>query len=173
MRRTPDDTLPSFRTLIRPISPVARVCVPPQSSVEKSPILIDAHLVAIFFAEQRHGLVFVDRDIDRHVFNDFDLLVAQHFLVDHVFDVLQLFVRDRGEVREVKAQMVGRHQRSCLLHMLAQHFAQPGLQQDASPCDCAWWPANVGIDDSVNFLSHTRGCPTLPRSLRRVGISMT
>jgi len=36
--RTPDDTLPSFRILINPISPVAPVCVPPQSSVEKSPI---------------------------------------------------------------------------------------------------------------------------------------
>ena len=39
-RRTPDDTLPSLKTFINPISPVAPVWVPPQSSVEKSPILI-------------------------------------------------------------------------------------------------------------------------------------
>src|SRR6185437_13450169 len=38
-RRTPEETEPSPTSLIRPISPVAPVCVPPQSSVEKSPIL--------------------------------------------------------------------------------------------------------------------------------------
>ena len=37
-RRTPEETLPSLMILIRPISPVACVCVPPQSSVENSPI---------------------------------------------------------------------------------------------------------------------------------------
>ena len=57
------------------------------------------------------------------------LLVAQHFLVDDVLDVLQFFVFDRGEVREVKAQMIGRDQRPGLLHMLAENLAQSRMQQ--------------------------------------------
>jgi hypothetical protein len=39
-RRTPEATAPSVVTLSRPISPVRPRCVPPHSSVEKSPILI-------------------------------------------------------------------------------------------------------------------------------------
>ncbi len=86
------------------------------------------HPVAILLAEQRHGVILVDGHINRHVFDNFDLRVAQHFLVNEVFHVLQLFVVDAGEVREIKPQMIGRHQRPRLLHMLPKHFAQPGLQ---------------------------------------------
>ena len=86
---------------------MAAVCVPPQSSVEKSSTLHDANFVAVLFAEKRHGLVFVDGDIDGHVFDDFDAIVAQDFAVGEVFDVLQFFVGQRGEVREVEAQVRG------------------------------------------------------------------
>ena len=112
-----------------------------------------ANFVAILLAEQRHGLVFVDGDIDRDILDDFDLLVAQNFFVDQVFDVLQFFVRDGGEVREVKAQMIGRHQRSRLLHMLAQNFAQPGLQQVRGGVVAHGGLADVGVDHGIDFLA--------------------
>ncbi len=54
----------------------------------------DAHAVAVLLAEERHRLVFVDGDIDRHVFDDFDAIVAQDFAVGKVFDVLQLLVAE-------------------------------------------------------------------------------
>ena len=60
---------------------------------------------------------------------DLDAVVAQHFAVGEVFDVLQLLVVERGEVREVEAQMRGIDQRARLLHVLAQHLAQRGMQQ--------------------------------------------
>ena len=118
-----------------------------------------AYLVAILLAEQRHGLVFVDSDVDRNVLDDFDLLVAQHFLVDQVFDVLQLLVFDRGKVRKVKAQMIGRDQRSRLLHVLAQHFAQPSLQQMRGGVVAHGGLADFGVDHGVHFISDPQGAP--------------
>jgi len=69
--------------------------------------LDDPDPVAVFLSEQGHGFVLIDGNIDGHVLNDFDLLVAQNFFVDEVFDVLQFFVSNAGEVRKIKAQMVG------------------------------------------------------------------
>ena len=58
----------------------------------------DAHAVAVLLAEKRHRLVLVDGDVDGHVLDDLDAIVAQDFLVGEVFDVLQLLVVERGEV---------------------------------------------------------------------------
>ncbi len=80
-------------------------------------------------------------------------LVAQHFFVDEVFDVLQLFVGHSGEVREVKAQMIGRDQRSRLLHVLAQHFAQSGLQQMRGGVIAHGGLANFGVDHGVDLVA--------------------
>ena len=114
----------------------------------------DADAVAVFFSEQGHGFVFVDGDIDGNVFDDFDLLVAQDFFVDQVFDVLQFFVGNAGEVREIKAQMVGRDQRSRLLHMFAQNFAQPGLQQVRGCVVAHGGLADFGVDDGIDFVAY-------------------
>ena len=65
-----------------------------------------AHLVAILFAEEGHGVVLVDGDVDGNVFEGFDLGVGEDFAVDDVFDFLQFFVGDLGEVGEVEAQAV-------------------------------------------------------------------
>ena len=115
--------------------------------------LDDANPVAIFLSEQGHGFVFVDGDIDGHVLDDFDLLVAEDFFVDQVFDVLQFFVGNAGEVREVKAQMVGRDQRPRLLHVLAQNFAQPGLQQVRGRVVAHGGFADFGVDDGIDFIA--------------------
>ena len=78
-----------------------------------------ADFISVLFAEKGHGFVLVKSDVNRHIFDDFDPLIAQHFFIDQVLNVLQLFVFDSGEMRKIKAQVIGRHQRPRLLHMLA------------------------------------------------------
>ena len=65
------------------------------------------HPLAVLLAEQSHGLVFIDGHIDGHVLDSFHLQVAQHFVIDEVFNVLKLLVGYAGEVREVKTQVTG------------------------------------------------------------------
>jgi len=83
----------------------------------------DPHALAVFFPEQRHGLVFVDSHVNGHVFDGLDFGVLEDFFVGEIFDVLQLFIGDGSEVRKIKAQMLGINQRAGLLHMLAQRLA--------------------------------------------------
>src|ERR1019366_515572 len=86
-------------------------------------------------------------------------LVAQNFLVDDVFDVLQLFVGDASEVRKIKAQMIGSNQRSRLLDMLAQNFAQSRLKQMSSRVIAHGVLADRRIDDGIDFLANAQGAP--------------
>ena len=79
--------------------------------------------------------------------------VAEHLFVDDVFDVLQLFVLHLGEVREVEAQVIRRYQRPCLLHVLAQHFAQPGLQQMRGGVVAHGGLADVDVDHGIDFVA--------------------
>ena len=113
-----------------------------------------AHFVAVLLSEQRHGVILVDGRVDGDVLYDFDALVAQHFFVDEVFNVLQFLVFDRGEVREVEAQMIGRDQRSGLLDVLAEDFAQPGVQKMGGGVVAHCGLANRGVNDSVHFVAH-------------------
>src|SRR5262245_13587 len=46
------------------------------------------HALAVFFAEQRHRLVFVDGGFDRDIFNHLDLLVFKHLFINDVLDIL-------------------------------------------------------------------------------------
>ena len=55
-------------------------------------------------------------------------------------------------MREIKAQMIGRHQRPRLLHMLAQNFAQPGLQQVRGGVIAHGGLADFGVDHGVDFI---------------------
>ena len=89
-----------------------------------------------------------------HVLDDFDLLVAQNFFVDEVFDVLQFLVRNAGEVRKIKAEVVGSDQRSCLLHVLAQNLAQPRLQQVRGGVVAHGGLADGVVDDGIDFVAY-------------------
>ena len=88
-----------------------------------------AHLFAVLFAEERHGVVLVDGNVDGNVFDGFHAAVAEDLAVGDVLDLLQLFVGDRGEVREVEAQIVRRDQRAGLLDVSSEHLAQRGVEQ--------------------------------------------
>ena len=55
--------------------------------------------------------------------------VGLHLLVDQLLDLLDLAVLHRAAVREVEAQVIGRHQRAGLRHVRAEHPAQRRVQQ--------------------------------------------
>ena len=113
-----------------------------------------ANLVAVLLAEERHRLVFVDCDIDRHVFDDFDAIVAQDFAVGEVFDVLQFFVAERGEVGEVEAQVRGIDQRARLLHVRAEHFAQRGMKKMRAGVIAHGGATDFVVDDGIEFVAN-------------------
>src|ERR1700687_5356929 len=118
-----------------------------------------AHLVAILLAKQRHRVILVDRHVNRNVLDDLTPLVAQTFFVDDVFNVLQLFVSNTGEVGEIKAQMIGSNQRPRLLDMFAKNFAQSRLQKVRSRVIAHGGLANRGIDNGIHFLPNAEGAP--------------
>ena len=87
----------------------------------------DAHLVAVFLAEQRAragGARVVERHQPRR-----HRRVLQHIVVGDVLDPLDLLGRHRLRMREVEAQPVGRDQRALLRDVIAQHLAQRLVQQ--------------------------------------------
>ena len=63
----------------------------------------------------------------------------------------------RGEVREVEAQMRGIDQRACLLHVLAQHLAQRGMQQMRAGVVAHGGAADFVVDHRVHFVAHVDG----------------
>src|SRR5438128_2504068 len=63
--------------------------------------LDNADAVPIFFAEECHGFVLIDGDIDGNVGNSLNFGVAEDLFIDDVFDVLELFIGDGGEVRKI------------------------------------------------------------------------
>ena len=122
-----------------------------------------AYFVTVLLAKKRHRPVFVDSDIDGHVVDDLDALIAQDLFVDNVLDVLQLFVFNRGEMRKVEAQMIGIDQRSCLLHMLAKHLAQTRVEQVRGRVIAHGGLPDGGVHDGVDFVAHANhwGAPLL------------
>ena len=77
----------------------------------------DADDVSVLLAKQGDsagGLGLIDAHDAGH-----DRLGSENLLVDQVLDSLELHGRQSLEVREVKAQVLGRHQRAGLGDMLA------------------------------------------------------
>ena len=57
-----------------------------------------AYPVTVLFPEQRHRMILVDRNIDRHILDDFHFPVPQHLFIDDVLNILQLLVLHSREV---------------------------------------------------------------------------
>ena len=100
--------------------------MPPQSSVEVADP-DDADPVAVLLAEQRHGAA-LERGLQIHLGGGHHN-VRLHLLVDQRLDALPLRILDAGRVREVEAQVVGRHQRAGLGNVGAQDLAQRRVKQ--------------------------------------------
>ena len=87
----------------------------------------DADDVSVLLAKQGDstgGLGLIDAHDAGH-----NRLGSKDLLVDQVLDSLELLGRQGLEVREVKAQVLGRHQRAGLGDMLAQDLLKGGVEQ--------------------------------------------
>ena len=138
MRRTPEATALSDTILKRPISPVRRTCVPPHSSTENGraravdlDVLAhrdDAHLVAVFLAEQRERAFARPRGRASSGASRTSAFSRMRALTSASIARMSSGV-ERARMAEIEAQPVGRHQRALLRHMLAEPAAQRLVQQ--------------------------------------------
>ncbi len=112
--------------------------MPPQNSSEVGPDRTTRTERAVLVAEESDGahlLGLLARRLGR-----LDRDVGQHGLVRPGEDLVELLGGRLCVVREVEAQVVGRHQRALLAHVVAEHRPQRGSATGASRCDCAGWP---------------------------------
>ncbi len=121
-RRMPAAMPVSSTILKKPMSPVRFTCVPPQSSVEKSPMPITRTSSPYFspksaIAPRLDGFV-VLHDARR----DFD--VAPDLVVHEHLDLADLRGRHRLVVREIEARPLRIDERAFLLNVRAEHLAQ-------------------------------------------------
>ena len=127
MRRTPDATAPSFTTLKSPISAGGVEVRPAAQLGREVPDADHPDAVAVLLAEERHGAA-LERVLQIHLGRAHDD-IGLHLLVDELFHLLDLAVLQAGAVREIEAQMVGRHERAGLPDVGAEHPAQRRVQE--------------------------------------------
>ena len=144
-RRTPAATPASATIEIRPISPVRRTWVPPQSSTDQprplpvgSPIDTTRTSSPYFSPNRARAPEFfasstLIRRVSTGVFCS-TISLAMSSISD------QFLRGDRLGVDEVEAQPVGRHQRAALRHVIAQHQAQRLVQQVRRRVVGSGWP---------------------------------
>ena len=109
------------------MSPVARTCVPPHSSMLK-PGIDTTRTRSPYFSPNSAIAPGRDRFLGRaHV--GLHRRVAIDLLVDDALDLVELLARDRREVHEVEPQPIRRHERTRLLHVRAEDLAQRRVQQ--------------------------------------------
>ena len=127
MRRTPAATAPSVATLKRPISPVASRWVPPQSSVEKSPMRTTRTRSPYFSPNSAMApdAIASSRSISSCVTGVFACTCS--LTSSSICSTSRSFMD--AAVREVEAQVIGRHQRARLRHVRAEHAAQRRVQE--------------------------------------------
>ena len=87
----------------------------------------DANLLAIFFAEQRHGAG-GDGLIDRHHVGG-DLRVAEDLLVDEALDFGDFGGIERGVMSEIEAKARRFDHAAGLLDVRSENLAQRGVEQ--------------------------------------------
>ena len=115
------------------------------------------HLVAVLFAEEGHGVVLADGHVDGHVFQSFDLGVAQHFAVHDGLNFLKFLIGHLGKVGKVEAQPRRVHGRAGLLHVRAQNLTQSRVQQVGSGVIAADGVAAGLIDHGIDAIpNHQR-----------------
>ena len=108
----------------------------------------DADDVAILLAKQGDSagsLSLVDAHDTGH-----DRLGSEDLLVDQVLDSLELLRGQSLEVREVKAQVLGRHQRAGLGDVLAQDLLKGGVEQVRGGVVAAQEATALGVERGGN-----------------------
>ena len=127
MRRTPAATPLSCVIVNRPMSPVARVCVPPHNSTLK-PGIVTTRTRSPYFSPNSA----IAPDAIAAAVSFTSVVTAA---LRRICSLTSASISrscdggDRREVREVEAQPVRRHERPGLLHVRAQHLSQGGVHQ--------------------------------------------
>ena len=147
MRRTPAATPLSATTEMTPMSPVRRTCVPPQSSTDQ-PMVFAAVASRPSTTTRTSSPYFSPNSarapeamasssaISRVVTGAFCSTTA----LAMSSTALDLGGAHRLVVREVEAQPIGRHQRTLLRHVIAEHLAQRLVQEMGRGMVAREWP---------------------------------
>ena len=104
--------------------------------------------VAVLLAEKRHGtggLGLVDSHHTGH-----NGLSSEDLVVHEALDLRKLLGRQCLEVREVKAQVLGSNERSCLVHMVAKHVLKGSVEQVRRGVVAAQERAAMMVDRGVH-----------------------
>ena len=89
--------------------------------------IYDTYNITVFLTEQRNGTSLLGLFNRQNIGSD--CIALQNRLIDQMLHKRQLFCRQGREMRKVKTQAVGFHQRTGLVHMIAQNCAQHFVQQ--------------------------------------------
>jgi len=148
--------------LISPISPVAEVCVPPQSSVENpSDSFTTRTLSPILFTEQRHCVrtrfTAVDGCAHLPAFRHLALPSTSRFTMDSISRVPHRHLR---KVRKVEPQPIRMHRRPRLLHM------RPRTWRSAACAGAFSVIARIELRRSPSTTVFTRSPTATPASAR-------
>ena len=154
IRRVPAATPLSETIAKSPMSPVARTCVPPQSSTLKPGTETTRTWSPYFFAEERHRAS--SDGFLRWLHDGLNGGVLQDVLVDDLLDVEQLFAGQRVEMDEIESQAIGRHERSRLLHVWPEHLAKRRVEQVSGRVVAA-----RRLAARLRRLPRSRGAPTV------------
>ena len=119
MRRTPEATEPSDLMRKAPALAVLSRWVPPQNSMEKSPISTTRTVSPYFSPKRAMAPRFLASSMGRASVTIGS--AREDLVVDQTVDLGELLGRDGLKVREVEAQAVRLDQRACLMRMVAQH----------------------------------------------------
>ena len=121
----------------------------------------DAHLVAVFLAEQRHGAG-GDGAVAVHEMR-LDRRILQHDGVRHLLDGREFRFRHRLRMREVEAQPFRRNQRALLRHVRAERLAERLVQKVRRRMVGADRRAPLAVDRQPHGVA-TREPPRLERA---------
>src|SRR5579864_6389432 len=111
----------------------------------------DAHLVAVFFAEQHDGARLL-RLGDRHRARG-NRVVVEDFRIDDRFDAPNVLAGERRVVREVEPRLVRIDQRALLLDVRTEHLAQRLVHQVRRRVVAHRAPARLVVDARRNAIA--------------------
>ena len=117
-----------------------------------------AHHIAVLLAEHGHSALLLGLLNGEHLGDDG--VAVENSVVDQLVHLGQLLGGDALEVGEVEADAVGLHQRACLVHVVAQHLFQSGVQQVGGGVGTADGLAALHVNgggDGVAHFQHATG----------------
>ena len=132
-RRTPAATPDSLKILNKPMSPDRSTCVPPQSSIEKSPI--ESTRTSLSYFSPNNDIAPAATASSSAITRvSAGRIVANH-RIHEFLDLAQFLGRQRLRVRKIETQSIGGDQRTLLLDMQSPAPFSTPRAASASPND--------------------------------------